>query len=115
MNNFDILPVNRFAGSSAAIRRPKVRGASCELCIWLTTSQEIACFSYDDDHVLHLDERCLRYYHPPSLGADLSQGFHTFQQLDDTADDHLDSLLKTIIDLEQRTGTKCTADFVTWR
>ena len=46
---------------------------------------------------------------------DLSKGFDTFQQLDDTADDHLDGLLKTIIDLEQRTGTKCTAEVVTWR
>lgn len=81
----------------------------------LITSQEIACFSYDHDHVFHLDERSLRYYHPPNLGADLSQGFDNFQQLDDTADDHLDSLLKTIMDLEQRTGTKCTADVVTWR
>lgn len=81
----------------------------------LTVFQEIACFSYDDDHVFHLDERSLRYYYPPNLGADLSNGFDTFQQLDDTADDHLDSLLKTIIDLERRTGKKCEADFVTWR
>ncbi|KAL8701241.1 MAG: hypothetical protein Q9224_000586, partial [Gallowayella concinna] len=35
--------------------------------------------------------------------------------LDDTADDHLDSLLKTLIDLEQRTGEKCQADVITWR
>ena len=77
--------------------------------------KEIGCFSYDDDHVFHLDERSLRYYYPPSLGANLSSGFNTFQQLDDTADDHLDSLLKTITDLEQRTGTKCNADIVTWR
>lgn len=99
MSNFAIQPVSRFAGSSAAIRRPK----------------EIAYFSYDDDHVFHLDERSLRYYYPPNLGVDLSKGFDTFQQLDDTADDHLDGLLKTIIDLEQRTGTKCTAEVVTWR
>ena len=62
-----------------------------------------------------MDERSLRYYHPANLGADLSTGFGTFQQLDDTVDDHLDSLLKTIIDLEKRTDTKCIADFVTWR
>ena len=78
-------------------------------------SQEVACFSYDDNHQFHLDERSMRYYHPPNLGADLSKGFNTFQQFDDTADDHLDSLLKTIIDLERRTSTKCTADIVTWR
>ena len=115
MSNFEILPVSRFAGSSAAIRRPKVRGLSGPWCIWLIESQEIAFFSYDDDHVFHLDERSLRYYHPPNLGADLSQGFDTFQQLDDTADDHLDSLLKTIMDFEQRTSTKCAAEIITWR
>jgi len=62
-----------------------------------------------------LDERSLRYYYPPSLPADLSQGFDTFEQLDDTADDHLDGLLRTIIDLEQRTGSKHSADVITWR
>ncbi|KAL8734484.1 MAG: hypothetical protein Q9166_001383 [cf. Caloplaca sp. 2 TL-2023] len=44
-----------------------------------------------------------------------TSGFDKFQQLDDTADDHLDSLLKTIIDLEERTGEKCQADVITWR
>ena len=88
---------------------------ACELSTLLTNSQEIACFSYDNDHVFHLDERSLRYYHPPNLGADLSTGFDTFQQLDDTADDHLDSLLQTIIDFERRSGTKCAVDIVTWR
>ncbi|KAL8822154.1 MAG: hypothetical protein Q9191_007106, partial [Dirinaria sp. TL-2023a] len=77
--------------------------------------KEIACFSYDDKHEFHLDERSLRYYYPPSIGTDLCKGFDTFEQLDDTADDHLDGLLKTILDLEQRTGSKCTADFITWR
>ncbi|KAL8771337.1 MAG: hypothetical protein Q9209_003243 [Squamulea sp. 1 TL-2023] len=100
MNHFDIQPLNRFVtGESASIRRPK----------------EIASFSYDDAHVFHLDERSLRYYYPPRIGADLSKGFGSFEQLDDTADDHLDSLLKTIIDLERRTGEKCQADVMTWR
>ncbi|KAL8841548.1 MAG: hypothetical protein Q9176_003169 [Flavoplaca citrina] len=91
MNYFDIQPVNRHStGESASIRRPK----------------EIASFSYDDSHQFYLDDRSLRYYYPPTIGADLSQGFDSFQQLDDTVDDHLDSLLKTIIDLEKRTGYK---------
>ena len=41
--------------------------------------------------------------------------FETFKQLDDTVDDHLDSLLKSIMNLEQRTGAKCSADIITWR
>lgn len=98
-DSFAIQPLSRFVDSSGVIRRPK----------------EIACFSYDDDHVFHLDQRALRYYYPPRLGADLSRGYDTFQQLDDKADDHLDSLLSTIMDLEKRTATKSTADFVTWR
>ncbi|KAL8680562.1 MAG: hypothetical protein Q9186_003253 [Xanthomendoza sp. 1 TL-2023] len=99
-NQFNIQPLSRFVtGESASIRRPR----------------EIASFSYDDAHIFHLDERSLRYYYPPTIGADLSKGFDKFQQLDDTADDHLDSLLKTLVDLEQRTGEKCQADVITWR
>ena len=76
--------------------------------------QEIACFSYDDDHNYQADGSSLRYYWPPRIGADLAAGFETFQKLDDTADDHIDSLLRTLVLLEQRTGKKCEADFVTW-
>lgn len=77
--------------------------------------QEITYFSYDDAHQFHLDDRSLRYYYPPRLGADLSGGFDTFQQLDDTADDHLDSLLRTVIAYEKESGAKCEADIMTWR
>ncbi|KAI4238869.1 MAG: hypothetical protein LQ349_000782, partial [Xanthoria aureola] len=38
--------------------------------------------------------------------------FDSFQQLDDTADDHLDSLLKTIIDLESRTVRPTLNSFI---
>ncbi|KAI9782788.1 MAG: decapping endonuclease targeting mRNA [Peltula sp. TS41687] len=99
MAKFIIAPIERFAGSSASIRRP----------------QEIAHFSYDDSHVYHPDDSSLRYYYPPRIGADLSHGFSEFQKLDDTADDHLDSLLKTIMLLEKETGTRVAADIITWR
>jgi RAT1-interacting protein len=45
----------------------------------------------------------------------MSRGFDTFEKLDDTADDHLDSLLKTIIAYEQELGKPVEADVVTWR
>jgi len=45
----------------------------------------------------------------------LSKGFETFQKLDDTADEHLDSLLKTIAAHEQETGSKIDAQVITWR
>ncbi len=77
--------------------------------------QEIAYFSYDDKHQFRLDDSSIRYYWPPTLGADLSRGFDTFEKLDDTADDHLDSLLKTIIAHEQELGKPVEADIITWR
>jgi hypothetical protein len=80
-----------------------------------TQLQEIACFSYDDKHQFRLDGSSIRYYWPPTLGADLSRGFDTFEKLDDKADDHLDSLLKTIIAHEQGLGKAVEADLITWR
>jgi hypothetical protein len=82
---------------------------------YLLLLQEIACFSYDDKHQFRLDDSSIRYYYPPTLGADLSKGYDTFQNMDSTADDHLDSLLKTIIDLEQKSGKRVEADIITWR
>ncbi|EPE34132.1 Protein RAI1 [Glarea lozoyensis ATCC 20868] len=97
--SFDIQPIGRFVGQSAAIKRPR----------------EIACFSYDDKHTFRLDDSSIRYYYPPTIGADLSKGFDTFEKMDDTADDHLDSLLKTIMAHEEKTGERVEADFITWR
>jgi hypothetical protein len=96
---FPIQPASRFAGSNTSIRRPR----------------EIACFSYDDSRQFHLGDVSLRYYYPPSLPADLNRGFDSFQQLDDSADEHLDALLETIVALERESRRKCEADVVTWR
>lgn len=57
----------------------------------------------------------MRWYYTPQLGADLSQGFETFVKHDDSVDEHLDSLLKTIIDHEKQTGKKIDAQVATWR
>ncbi|UPK94155.1 hypothetical protein LCI18_005090 [Fusarium solani-melongenae] len=97
--SFSIQPIGRFAGESQAVKRPK----------------EFACFSYDDNHEFHLDASSLKYYYTPQLGADLSKGFDTFQKQDDSGDEHLDSLLKTIIAHEKETGKKIDAHLVTWR
>ncbi|KAL2374072.1 decapping endonuclease targeting mRNA [Blastomyces gilchristii] len=116
---FDIQPVERFAGFNAAIRRPKASPLSSKISKQTVQSnahlQEIAYFSYDDQHNFHLDESSLRYYYTPRLPADLNKGFDTFEQLDDTGDEHLDALLDTIIDMEKKTGTQCEADIITWR
>ena len=84
--------------------------------IWdLRGQQEIAYFSYDEEHKFRLDSSSLRYYYTPRLGADLSEGFDTFVKLDDTEDDHLDSLLNTILETEKQVGSKLEADIITWR
>lgn len=57
----------------------------------------------------------MKYYYTPQLGADLSKGFEKFQKLDDSGDEHLDSLLKTILAHERETGKKIDANVVTWR
>lgn len=57
----------------------------------------------------------MQYYYPPDLPADLNIGFDTFQKLNDSADEHLDALLDTVIALERDTAKKCEADIVTWR
>ncbi|CAK7269001.1 decapping endonuclease targeting mRNA [Sporothrix epigloea] len=80
--------------------------------------QEITCFSYDDEHALHLDDRSLRWYYPPQFpqDMDLSRGFDTFIKHEDEAvDEHLDSLLAAVAAHEQTTGSKIEAQVVTWR
>lgn len=77
--------------------------------------QEIACFSFDDDHNLRLDDSGVKYYYNPKLGASLSEGFDTFRKLDDKRDDHLDPLLKSLLEKEKREGRRVQADVVTWR
>lgn len=97
--SFPVLPAQRWAGACAPMKRPK----------------EIACFSYDDKHEFRLDDSSLRYYYPPRLGADLCKGFESFEKMDDARDEHLDSLLRTIADLERERGEKVQADVITWR
>lgn len=123
---FNIQPLQRFSGSNAAIRRPKVNSICFARVLdvlkfntneWLPV-QEIACFSYDDEHNFRLDESSLKYYYPPlasQMPADLNEGFETFQKLDDAGDEHLDALLDTVVALEENTGSKCEADIITWR
>ncbi|TQV92144.1 hypothetical protein V2A60_004443 [Cordyceps javanica] len=96
---FPVQPIGRFAGASQPVRRPK----------------EIACFSYNENHEFSIGDSSMKWYYTPQLGADLSRGFDTFQKLDDSKDEHLDSLLTTIVSHEKETGKRIDAHFVTWR
>ena len=121
-NTFPVFPTTRFQGPSTAISRPKVRisspgpppSDSQSLDLTFPT-QEFACFSYDENHQYFPDGRSLRYYYPPRLGSDLCRGFEQFRQFDDSKDEHLDSLLRTIVEHEKRTGERVAAEVITWR
>lgn len=111
MASFNIQPLARFAGASTSIRRPR----------------EFAYFSYDDNRTLYpLSDRSLQYYYPPFIDTpsesgqgrppvDLSNGFETFKKHDDSIDEHLDSLLQTVMAHEQKEGQRVQSDIVTWR
>ncbi|KAF2474284.1 HLA class III protein Dom3z [Lindgomyces ingoldianus] len=96
---FPIQPLQRFQGASASIKRPR----------------EIAHFSYNEDHEYREDESSIQYYCEPCIGANLCDGFDTFNRYEEKEDPHLDSLLKTLASKEKREGVKVDADFVTWR
>ncbi|KAK3365883.1 RAI1 like PD-XK nuclease-domain-containing protein [Lasiosphaeria ovina] len=96
---FPVQPVARFARDSEPVKRPK----------------EFACFSYDKDHQFSLGDSSLKWYYPPDLGVDLSSGYETFVKHDDSADEHLDSLLQAIASHEQQVGKPIDAHVVTWR
>ncbi|CAD6501747.1 BgTH12-01996 [Blumeria graminis f. sp. triticale] len=98
-NVFQINPISRFDNKNVTMKRPK----------------EFACFSYDDQHQYIPDDSSLKYYYPPTIGADLCQGFDNFQKFDESSDRHLDSILKAIIDYEKKSDSRIESDFVTWR
>lgn len=110
MQQFLVEPVQQFAGANTRIKKPT----------------EIAFFSYDNDHKLKpLDNESLRYYYPPFFNVpghqdsrfpvDLSKGYDSFRQRDDSGDEHLDGLLDTLVEAEKRSGRKTEVDLVTWR
>ncbi|KAI1498534.1 RAI1-domain-containing protein [Biscogniauxia marginata] len=96
---FQIQPLGRFSGESEPVKRPK----------------EIACFSYDAKHEFHLGDSSLQWYYPPEIGADLSKGFDKFEKHDGSKDEHLESLLKTVMAHEEEEGKKIDAEVITWR
>lgn len=96
---YPIYPINQFSKANVAVRRPR----------------EITYFSFDEEHRYRQDDSSMRFYYPPLLPAELSKGFDSFRQLDDTGDDHLDGLLQALIHYEGEKRAKLETDFVTWR
>jgi RAT1-interacting protein len=57
----------------------------------------------------------LKYYYTPSLPADLSAGYDRFHRWDESIDEHLDGLLRSIQLLEEKTQERLKVDVITWR
>ena len=116
---FQVPPLEQYKTASASIKRPLVsrvlKYIYSRYCRADLNGKEIACFSYDHEHKLHLDSRSLRYYYPPQIGVSLSKGYENFQKLDDSIDEHLDGLLKAILEKEKREQRRVQADIITWR
>jgi RAT1-interacting protein len=80
---------------------------------------EIMSFSYDSDRRVHMDDRSLKYYHPPSLPISLSSGYpDRFIERDDSQPEKLDALLHSLLKLRpaslQRSLIPQT-QVITWR
>ncbi|UZJ55933.1 hypothetical protein CBS101457_005253 [Exobasidium rhododendri] len=80
----------------------------------------IASFSYDGSRKLHHDDRSRRYYHAPPSRADLNRGYEDLISRDDSINEHLDSLLLTLMRLAKEDGGKGDeyrqrANLITWR
>lgn len=77
----------------------------------------IASFSYDESRTLHHDNRSRRFYHPPPPRADLNRGFEEVVERDESVNEHLDSLLLSLMRLEKagKDEHRRRANLITWR
>lgn len=127
-------PCNNFSLSRYSNLLEQIQGLKSPLCVQdlgiiitrADDNQEIAFFSYDSGHKFKpLDNESLKYYYPPFFNipghhdnrfpVDLSKGYNSFRQRDDSGDEHLDGLLDTLVEAEKRNGKKTEVDLVTWR
>jgi hypothetical protein len=72
---------------------------------------EVSHFSYDGKRNLKWDRSSLGYFAEPDLTTTLSTGFDSFLKRDESVNEHLDSLLKSI----DRIEPPPKVDFVMWR
>lgn len=77
----------------------------------------IASFSYDESRTLHHDDRSRRYYHAPPPRADLNRGFEKRIERDESVNEHLDSLLLSLMRLADKGRDEQIrkANLITWR
>ncbi|CAG8777930.1 19989_t:CDS:2 [Cetraspora pellucida] len=101
-NQFSIHPLARFNGPCSTYKQPV----------------EIMSFSYDNERNLHMDDRELKYYYPPDLkNCDLSHGYETFVQREQSGPEPIHSLLDALAHTQKRSADKnlVQTDLVSWR
>ena len=108
VHTFPLTPLTSYQTPGAAIKRPTA----------------LTHFSYDATHTFQPNStQSLRYYYTPPLGVSLSEGYETFEEMDDGGDEHLEGLLKAVEEVERRKGERVVgggeagirADVCTWR
>lgn len=80
---------------------------------------QITSFSYDESRNLHHDDRSRKFYHPPPPRADLNRGFEELIERNESINEHLDSLLISLLRVSQSKEKKneqlSKANLITWR
>ncbi|KZT50616.1 RAI1-domain-containing protein [Calocera cornea HHB12733] len=95
-------------------RRDPAAYAAIKPVAALTVPDQIATFSYDENHVLRHDDSSLRYFVDPPVGANLDAGYENWPRRDD---EHyrLDALLETYARAVDSGKVKEKPNVVTWR
>ncbi|CAG8477170.1 17635_t:CDS:2 [Acaulospora colombiana] len=102
LHTFPIHPIGRFNGACASYKQPV----------------EIMSFSYDDERNLHMDDRELKYYYPPDLNnCDLSHGYETYVQRENSGPEPIHSLLDALAHAKKlyEDQNLMRTDLVSWR
>ncbi|PWN22559.1 RAI1-domain-containing protein, partial [Microstroma glucosiphilum] len=87
----------------------------------LQRPEQITSFSYDEERRLFHDDRSLKYFHAPPMKVDLGRGMENLRERDPTRNEHLDSLLYSLMHLAASTPDGSSdfprrrADVITWR
>lgn len=78
---------------------------------------QITSFSYDESRNLYHDDRSRKFYHPPPPRANLNRGFEEFVERDESVNEHLDSLLISLMKLSksEKNEQLGRANLITWR
>ncbi|CAG8590783.1 16336_t:CDS:2 [Racocetra persica] len=91
LKQFSIHPLARFNGPCTTYKQPV----------------EIMSFSYDNERNLHMDDRELKYYYPPDLkDCDLSHGYETFVQREQSGPEPIHSLLDSLAHAQKQSADK---------